>query len=698
MKKKEINAEVIVNLYGENVFGLSTMKNYLSEKAYYSLRKTIQEGQTLDAKIADEIADAMKTWAISKGALYFSHWFQPLNGVTAEKHDSFLTFDREGNIALKFSGEELIKGEPDASSFPSGGLRTTFEACGYTAWDPTSPAFIKEGKKGGTLCIPTVFCSYRGEALDKKTGLLRSIMALSKQIYRLGKLFGINDEGKHVRIMMGFEQEYFLVDKKHYTSRLDLIQTGRTLFGNVPAKHQQMSDHYFGAIKSRVMDFMEALDAKLWKLGIPIKTRHNEVCPAQYELATTYEELNLSIDHNMLIMDILQKTAEQFDLVCLLHEKPYAGVNGSGKHNNWSILGSDGKNWLSPGENPRENAKFLTMICTLMKGVDTYADLVRAMVASAGNDYRLGAQEAPPPILSIFLGSYLQNIVESIGGVAPKDSCVCRSLELGVSALPPLPRGVTDRNRTSPFAFTGNKFEFRSLGSNQSCSGANMALNTIVAEALDEICSDIERKMKEGKEFNSALQHVLKAAVQKHQRILYTGDNYSKEWEIEAKNRGLPNLKTTLHVFDVMDREKIVALFEKHHVLKKNEWKARCKIAREQYIKTIIIEANCSLTIAKTMILPVSLEYQKALAKTIQQVQSCNCNVVETERLLQRVAALTEENIKQIRDLEMCIEQEDPLQVLLAMEKLRNVADSIECFIPKERWPLPSYAEMMFQM
>jgi len=698
MKQKKLNAETIINMYGENVFSLQTMKKFLSEKAYCSLRRTIQEGQTLDPEIANEVADAMKTWAMSKGAVYFSHWFQPLNGVTAEKHDSFLTSDREGGASLSFSGERLIKGEPDASSFPSGGLRTTFEACGYTAWDPTSPAFIKEGKKGGTLCIPTVFYSYHGEALDKKTGLLRSITALSKQIYRLSKLFGLNDEGKNVRVMMGFEQEYFLVDRKYYVRRLDLVQTGRTLFGTVPAKHQQMSDHYFGAIKSRVMDFMESLDCELWKLGIPIKTRHNEVCPAQYEVATVYEELNLSIDHNMLIMDILQKTAEQFDLVCLLHEKPYAGVNGSGKHNNWSVLGPDGKNWLSPGENPQENAKFLTMICALMKGIDTYADLIRSMVASAGNDHRLGAQEAPPPILSIFLGSYLQDIIKGLGRVSQKSGNICTCLELGVTALPPLPRDMTDRNRTSPFAFTGNKFEFRSLGANQGCSGANMVLNTIVAEALDQICIDLESEIKKGKEFNTALQYVLRTIVQKHQRILYIGDNYAKDWEIEAENRGLPNLKTTFHALERVQEERIVILFEKHHVLKRNEWKARCRIAREQYIKTIAIEAKCSLMIAQTMIFPVSLEYQKKLAKAIDQVKGCGCSMGETQRLLQRLSLMIEQMLRSIHDLKKCINQEDSAQILLAMGELRNAVDSLECLIPKERWPLPSYAEMMFHM
>jgi len=698
MNKRKSAARAITHIYGENVFNLKTMKHYLSEKAYTSLRKTIKEGQVLDPNIADEVADAMKNWAVSKGAIYFSHWFQPLSGVTAEKHDSFLVPDEEEGMILKFSGKGLIKGAPDASSFPSGGLRTTFEACGYTAWDPTSPAFIKEGRRGAILCIPTVFYSYHGEALDKKTGLLRSIIALSRQIYRLGKLFGIEREENVVRIMMGFEQEYFLIDKHLYYRRLDLVQTGRTLFGNVPAKHQQMSDHYFGAIKSRVMDFMEVLDYELWKLGVPIKTRHNEVCPSQYELANLYEELNLSIDHNMLIMDLLQKTAERFGLICLLHEKPYAGVNGSGKHNNWSVLGPDGKNWLSPGNNPQENAKFLTMICALMKGIDTYPHLLRSMIASAGNDLRLGGQEAPPAILSIFLGKYLQDIIEGLENGVKKQTDAHIFLEVGVSSLPPLPRDMTDRNRTSPFAFTGDKFEFRSLGSNQGCSGANMVLNTIVAEALDEMCTGVEERMMRGEGFNVALQNVLKNTVKYHKRILYVGDNYSEDWRIEAKRRGLPHVKTALDAIEPIREKETIALFEKHRVLQKNEWEARCKIAKEQYVKIIMVEANCSLTIARTMILPVVLKYQRDLADNVQKAKTCHYSAEETKHLLQHISLLIEQTLKSISNLEQVIEKKEVPMIISVMGELRSGVDALEWCIPKEDWPLPSYAEMIFQM
>ncbi|MGD2278874.1 MAG: glutamine synthetase III, partial [Candidatus Omnitrophota bacterium] len=555
-KIEGIESRSVAEIYGENVFSIKTMRNYLSEAAHRSLCATIKEGHPLDANIADEVADAMKTWALSKGATHFTHWFQPLTGATAEKHDSFIQPDGEGGVVLNFSGKELIKGEPDASSFPSGGLRATFEARGYTAWDPTSPAFIKQGERGATLCIPTAFYSYHGEALDKKTPLLRSMAALSKQVCRLGKLFGIDVESKRAYATLGPEQEYFLVDKKYYEKRLDLIQTGRTVFGRAPAKHQQMEDHYFGAIKTRIMSFMDELDRELWKMGIPAKTRHNEVCPAQFEIAPVFEELNLSVDHNMILMEVLKQVAERFGLVCLLHEKPYAGVNGSGKHNNWSICGPDGKNWLSPGDNPHQNAIFLTMICALMKAVDTNAGMLRASVATAGNDHRLGANEAPPAILSIFLGDQLTDIFEQIEKGGAKSSKGGGTIEIGITSLPPLPRDVTDRNRTSPFAFTGNKFEFRMVGSNQSCAGSNIVLNTIVADAIDDICTKLESDATAGKDFNESLQAVLQDIVKKHKRILFNGDNYTDEWHKEAKKRGLPDLKTTPEALEVIKDEK----------------------------------------------------------------------------------------------------------------------------------------------
>ena len=488
----------VTTFFGENVFSIKTMRNYLSEDAYNSLTTTITSGSNLDASIADEVADAMKRWALEKGATHFTHWFQPLTGATAEKHDSFIMPDREGGVIMQFSGKELIQGEPDASSFPSGGLRATFEARGYTAWDPTSPSFIKENDNGSTLCIPTVFCGYNGEALGKKAPLLRSMNALSTQFCRLGELFGVDTKGRRAVAELGAEQEYFLIDRKYYDTRLDLAQTGRTLFGRSPAKHQQMDDHYFGAIKRRVLNFMCDLDHEMWRLGIPAKTRHNEVCPGQFEIASVYEELNLAVDHNMLIMSLLEDVAANHGFACLLHEKPFDGVNGSGKHNNWNVVGPDGKNWFKPGDDPHENAKFLAVLGAVIKAIDTHSGLLRAAVATAGNDHRLGANEAPPAIISIFLGDQLTDVIEQLeqgGATSSKDG---GTIKIGVSSLPEFPRDATDRNRTSPFAFTGNKFEFRAVGSAQNSAGANVVLNTIVAEALDEMCNSLEASVSNG--------------------------------------------------------------------------------------------------------------------------------------------------------------------------------------------------------
>ncbi|MFH1395117.1 MAG: glutamine synthetase III [Candidatus Omnitrophota bacterium] len=688
----------IVDIYGENVFSLKTMRNYLSDKAYKSLRSTIKEGKSLNNEIADEVADAMKTWAVSKGATHFTHWFQPLTGTTAEKHDSFIVPDQEGGVVLKFSGEELIKGEPDASSFPSGGLRATFEARGYTAWDPTSPAFIKEGKNGATLCIPTAFYSYHGEVLDKKTPLLRSINAISKQLSRLGKIFGIqNDQSRH-HVTLGVEQEYFLIDKELYVKRLDLMQTGRTLFGIKPAKHQQMSDHYFGAIKSRVMVFMEDLDWELWRLGIPAKTRHNEVCPAQFEIAPVYEEQNLSVDHNMMIMEALKQTAEKHNFVCLLHEKPYAGVNGSGKHNNWSICGSDGKNWLSPGDNPHENAKFLTIICALIKAVDEYAGLLRASIASSGNDHRLGANEAPPAIMSIFLGEQLADVISQIEKGGAKSSKKSKVIQIGVTSLPPLPRDVTDRNRTSPFAFTGNKFEFRAVGSNQNCAWANTVLNLIVAEALDEICSDLESKTKSNKNFNVVLQKILQGIVKKHKRIIFSGDNYSKSWTSEASKRGLLNLKTTTEALKVLKEKKAVSLFQKHAVLSKVELESRYEIYREQYEKIIKIEGTCMLTMAKTMIIPAAVRYIGQLAYAVNNAKKCAKGLNKLKILLNEISAHVERVLATSEKLEKNINKNLVKESIDSMEILRESVDALEGLLPENIWPLPSYAKMMSLM
>jgi glutamine synthetase len=697
-KIEGIESRSVAEIYGENVFSIKTMRNYLSEAAHRSLCATIKEGHPLDANIADEVADAMKTWALSKGATHFTHWFQPLTGATAEKHDSFIQPDGEGGVVLNFSGKELIKGEPDASSFPSGGLRATFEARGYTAWDPTSPAFIKQGERGATLCIPTAFYSYHGEALDKKTPLLRSMAALSKQVCRLGKLFGIDVESKRAYATLGPEQEYFLVDKKYYEKRLDLIQTGRTVFGRAPAKHQQMEDHYFGAIKTRIMSFMDELDRELWKMGIPAKTRHNEVCPAQFEIAPVFEELNLSVDHNMILMEVLKQVAERFGLVCLLHEKPYAGVNGSGKHNNWSICGPDGKNWLSPGDNPHQNAIFLTMICALMKAVDTNAGMLRASVATAGNDHRLGANEAPPAILSIFLGDQLTDIFEQIEKGGAKSSKGGGTIEIGITSLPPLPRDVTDRNRTSPFAFTGNKFEFRMVGSNQSCAGSNIVLNTIVADAIDDICTKLESDATAGKDFNESLQAVLQDIVKKHKRILFNGDNYTDEWHKEAKKRGLPDLKTTPEALEVIKDEKNIKLFEKHDVLSRTELLSRYEIYKEQYAKTVAIEARVVLTMAKTKIIPVAIEYQDELAKTIEEIKGCGCRPPETQGLLKEICGYTEKALVGARKLEKNIEKGSSVDIINSMNELREAVDELEGLLPDSMWPLPSYAEMLFMM
>ncbi|MFC1500894.1 glutamine synthetase III [Elusimicrobiota bacterium] len=697
-KRKKININAATDVYGKNVFSLKNMRSYLSEKAYNSLRSTIKEGKSIDPKIADEVAEAMKAWAVEKGATHFTHWFQPLTGSTAEKHDSFISPDGEGGIVMKFSGKELIQGEPDASSFPSGGLRATFEARGYTAWDPTSPAFITEGTKAVTLCIPTAFYSYTGVALDKKTPLLRSIDVLSRQLCRLGSLFGGNIKNKRAYATLGAEQEYFLIDKKFYDERLDLLQTGRTLFGRKPAKHQQMEDHYFGAIKPRVLAFMEDLDNALWKLGVPSKTRHNEVCPAQFEIAPVFEELNLAVDHNMLTMETLRRVAGKHGFVCLLHEKPFAGVNGSGKHNNWAIVGPDGKNWLSPGDNPHDNAQFLTIICALIKAVDANADILRGSIASAGNDHRLGANEAPPAIISIFLGEQLTDIIEQIEKGGAKTSKAQDVLELGATSLPPLAKDVTDRNRTSPFAFTGNKFEFRAVGSNQSCSGPNVVLNTIVADVIDEICTQLEKDKKDGKDFNSSLQLILQDIVTKHKRILFNGDNYTDEWHAEAERRGLPNLKTTPEALESLRTDKAVKLFSKHKVLSKEELQSRYDIYAEQYEKIITIEAGVSLEIANTMILPAALEYQNLLASTLEKTKNCGIQSSKTEDLLKQTCSLFDSLVDKIENLEKVSEGEDTKEKLSAMNNLREVADELEGIVPSDIWPLPSYAEMLFVM
>ncbi|MFC1591699.1 glutamine synthetase III [Thermodesulfobacteriota bacterium] len=686
--------------YAEDVFTIKTMRNYLSAKANLSLMDTIFNRTTLDPDIADEVADAMKNWALEKGATHFTHWFQPLTHATAEKHDAFIGPDREGGCIMQFSGKELVQGEPDASSFPSGGLRATFEARGYTAWDPTSPAFIKRGAQSSTLCIPTVFCAYSGAALDEKTPLLLSMETISKQVCRLARLFDIDTVGKRAYTTLGPEQEYFLIDKDFFDSRLDLIQTGRTLFGRQPAKHQQMDDHYFGAIKPRVMAFMEDLDRELWRLGIPAKTRHNEVCPAQFEIAPVFEELNLAVDHNMLTMEILRNVAEEHGFACLLHEKPFAGVNGSGKHNNWSIVGPDGRNWLTPGDNPHENAEFLTMICALIKAIDTHAALLRATVASAGNDHRLGANEAPPAIMSIFLGEQLYDVIEQLEKGPAKSSKQGGVIKIGVTSLPQLPRDATDRNRTSPFAFTGNKFEFRALGSSHNCSSANIIINTIVAEALDDICTKLEADVAKGHDLNSALQKVMQAIIKKHKRVLFNGDNYTAAWKKEAARRGLPNLISTPEALKAFVAPQTTKIFEKHGVLSKQELESRYNTFLETYETVIVLEANCANTIARTMVLPVAVRYQGEVAVSITETQRImgKSAAAECKKLLAEVASHIEASLKAARSLDASIATGKTEKIIGSMTKLRESIDALEGLLPKEEWPLATYAEMMFLM
>jgi len=680
--------------FGENVFSLKVMKEMLSPKAYVSIEKTIKEGGKLDTSIADEVAEAMKKWAVAKGATHYTHWFQPMTGVTAEKHDSFIDWDNSGGIVLNFSGKNLIQGEPDASSFPSGGLRATFEARGYTGWDPTSPAFIKEGPEATTLCIPTFYIGYHGEALDKKTPLLRSMVALSKQVCRLANLFGIDTKGKRAYCTLGPEQEYFLIDKAHYQARLDLVETGRTLFGLKPAKHQQQEDHYFGAIKPRIMGFMEDLDRTLWGLGIPSKTRHNEVAPAQYEMAPIYEDLNAGVDHNMIVMETMRQLADKHGLVCLLHEKPFAGINGSGKHNNWSVVGPDGKNWLYPGKTPHENAKFLAMLCAVIQAVDSYADLLRVTVATAGNDHRLGANEAPPAIVSIFLGDQLTDIIEQIEKGGAKTSKEGGVLHVGVDAMPHLAKDTTDRNRTSPFAFTGAKFEFRAVGSNQNPSAANMVLNTIVAEALSDICDQLEADKKAGKNFNNSLQKVLQAIIKKHKRVLYNGDGYVEEWQKEAKKRGLPNFKTTPEALEAIKVKKNIAVLVKHGVLTEKEIYSRYEINMHAYATVVALEGSCAATMARTQLIPAAIEYQKQLADNIKAVGSLGKTTAQ-KKVLKEISGLIESAISTTESLEAAVAKHDSAKTVAGMLKLRGSIDALEAYVPASIWPLPSYAEML---
>lgn len=692
----------VTDFFGSKVFDDRVMKATLSAKVYNSLKKTIDQGEKLDISVANAVADAMKDWAVKNGATHYTHWFQPLTGITAEKHDSFISPSPDGGVIMEFSGKELIKGEPDASSFPSGGLRATFEARGYTAWDPTSYAFIK----GKTLCIPTAFCSYGGEALDKKTPLLRSMEALNKQALRIIRLFG-NDTVKCVKTSVGPEQEYFLIDREMYNKRKDLMFTGRTLFGAKPPKGQEMDDHYFGVIKPRVEAYMEDLNQELWKLGILAKTEHNEVAPAQHELAPIYTTTNIATDHNQLTMEIMQKVAARHGLVCLLHEKPFARVNGSGKHNNWSLTTDTGINLLSPGETPYENAQFLLFLCAVIKAVDDYQDLLRISVATAGNDHRLGANEAPPAVVSMFLGDELNAILEAIETDTPYNAAEKTVMKLGVNVLPKFTRDTTDRNRTSPFAFTGNKFEFRMLGSSNSIACANIMLNAAVAESL-KIYAD---RLEKAEDFETALHEMIRKTIKDHKRIIFNGNGYNDVWIKEAtEKRGLLNYRTTADCIPHLLDKKNVDMLTAHKVFTEAELKSRCEITLDNYCKTILIEANTMVNMARCEIAPAVEAYIKDLAQTASLKKSVmeEISVVYESSLLKKLSVLTERIFIATDELENALlnmeEYENGIDesaairdVLLAkMNELRVVCDEAETLTAKKYWPFPTYGDLLF--
>ena len=689
--------------FGSLVFDDRQMKARLSNEVYNSLKKTIDEGSRLDPSVASAVAQAMKDWAVSLGATHFTHWFQPLTGITAEKHDSFIAPAPDGGIIMEFSGKELIKGEPDASSFPSGGLRATFEARGYTAWDPTSYAFIKDK----TLCIPTAFCSYSGEALDKKTPLLRSMEALNRQALRILRLFGA-DGVKCVRSSVGPEQEYFLVDKQLYLRRPDLIYTGRTLFGAKPPKGQEMSDHYFGVIRPRVQAYMKELNEELWKLGILAKTEHNEVAPAQHELAPIFTTTNIAADHNQLTMEIMQKLAEKHGLVCLLHEKPFAGVNGSGKHNNWSIATDTGVNLLSPGDTPHENAQFLLFLCAVIQAVDEYQALLRCAVATAGNDHRLGANEAPPAVVSIFLGDELTAILDSIENGTPYSSAEKSSMKLGVHVLPRFQRDTTDRNRTSPFAFTGNKFEFRMLGSSQSIASPNVVLNTIMAEELSQFADILEK----ADDFQSALQTLLHDTFTAHQRIIFNGNGYDESWVQEAKRRGLANLRDTVDCMPAYIDKKNIDLFTRHAILTETEMRARYEIHLENYCKVSAIEANTLLEMAMRGVLPAVARYSGDLAKGMAHKQEAQfSDLCQIEKyLIQELGIQGGQLLDVCQSLSQALENAPAAdsgidaaryyrsEIVTRTQKAGELIGQLESLVDAKAWPYPTYADILFSV
>ncbi len=693
----------VPELFGSKVFSLKVMKERLPKETYKALKKTIELGACLQPELAAVVANAMKDWAIEKGATHYTHWFQPLTGSTAEKHDSFIAPTEDGSVIMEFSGKQLIQGEPDASSFPSGGLRATFEARGYTAWDCTSPAFLKEDAAGNvTLCIPTAFCSYKGEALDKKTPLLRSMNAVSAQALRVLKALG-NATSSRVTSTVGSEQEYFLIEKEFYLNRLDLIACGRTLFGAPAPKGQELEDQYFGSIKDRVSAYMRDLDVELWKMGITSKTKHNEVAPAQYEMAPVFATTNIATDHNQLVMETMQKVALRHGMVCLLHEKPYAGVNGSGKHNNWSLSTDDGINLLDPGVTPEDNAQFLVFVCALLKAVNTHADIMRATCGSSGNDHRLGANEAPPAIISVFLG---EELTEVLLNVSKGEKTVKKGdtfLKIGVDSLPELPKDNTDRNRTSPFAFTGNKFEFRMVGSSQSIAGPNVALNTIAAESLDEIATRLEKAA----DVNAEILKILQDTLKDHGRIIFNGNNYSPEWEKEAEKRGLPNVKTTVDALKSFVTPKAIKLFAKYNVLSKEELHSRYDIYTEQYSKQLNIEAQTAIQMVRRLYIPAAIRYMTELGSSISVVGK---SATVQKELLDSIGGLLTSANKKLKKLEdetaksQAIEKVDKQalayrdKVKVTLNDLRADIDAIETLMPDDLWPVPVYSEMLFEL
>ena len=697
----------VTDIFGENVFNDSVMQERLPKKVYKKLREVIEEGKELDLETADVVAHEMKEWAIEKGATHYTHWFQPLTGVTAEKHDSFITAPMpNGKVLMSFSGKELIKGEPDASSFPSGGLRATFEARGYTAWDCTSPAFVRQDAAGATLCIPTAFCSYTGEALDQKTPLLRSMAAINEQSLRLLRLFG-NTTSKKVTPSVGPEQEYFLVDADKFLQRKDLIYTGRTLFGAMPPKGQELDDHYFGTIRQRIAGFMKDVNEELWKVGVTSKTQHNEVAPAQHELAPIYAECNVALDHNHIVMQTLKRVACQHGMKCLLHEKPFAGVNGSGKHDNWSLTTDDGKNLLEPGKTPHENIQFLLVLTCILKAVDTHADLLRESAADPGNDHRLGANEAPPAIISVFLGEQLEDVLEQLISTGEAThSLKGGKLQTGVDTLPDLAKDATDRNRTSPFAFTGNKFEFRMVGSRDSIAGPNVVLNTIVAEAFSEACDVLEK----ADNFDEAVHDLIKKYATEHQRVVFDGNGYSDAWVEEAERRGLPNIRSMVEAIPALTTDKAINMFEKFKVFTKAELESRAEIKFESYAKAINIEAKAMIDIAAKQIIPAVVKYTKELADTVLAVKEAGADASVQAEMLADISGLLTETKAALKKLEAVTEEaagkeEGKVQsefyhfsVVTAMEGLRTPVDELEMIVDKEVWPMPSYGDLLFEV